>query len=543
MSHSNDPKLLMINCAGGLNLTATTAELFQNPGYARVLENFESSYKGGYRRINGYTRFGDTQPAGTSNTITGVYYYAGGVIAVQEDSGGNSNLYWSDDGSTWIQLNKQGASAGLSITSLNSATQTTRTPGGRSQFVLFDGISEYGDLIISDGINYTAWLKFTGSGGSRTYYYDEITTPATSQWCEVYKDRLILGGDTNNPETVYWSHTNAPTDFAGANAGSIELPSNINGIKVWRDKLFVFGEYQIDEISGIVANTATSSLTVGVINVSKNIGCINGFSIQEVGGDLVYLSIDGLRNIAGTDQIDDVALTSVSRPIQPIIQDLLSSLNTLDISSMTIRDKSQYRLYYTKSTFTTDAQLGLIGTMKLGANGLAMEWSRIRGIPVSCSTSVVYSGDEYKFHGGYDGYVYEHDTGSTFNGSDIKAYYESPEIDYGNLAVRNTLHWIKLSGIIEGDVNEIRLQVSYNFGDSTMTHQPGTFIVNNFGSVATYGSATYGTSSYTGESRIERKINVVGAGFSNKFRWYSEGTQAPYSIQSYMVKYFEGAVQ
>ena len=58
-------------------------------------------------------------------------------------------------------------------------------------------------------------------------------------------------------------------------------------------------------------------------SITKNIGCVSGNSIQEIGGDLIFLAPDGLRTVAGTARIDDVELGSISRKILPLINNLL----------------------------------------------------------------------------------------------------------------------------------------------------------------------------------------------------------------------------
>ena len=49
-----------------------------------------------------------------------------------------------------------------------------------------------------------------------------------------------------------------------------------------------------------------NSSTITVVPITKNVGCMDGASIQEIAGDLVFLSPDGLRTIAGTTRIGDV---------------------------------------------------------------------------------------------------------------------------------------------------------------------------------------------------------------------------------------------
>ena len=57
-----------------------------------------------------------------------------------------------------------------------------------------------------------------------------------------------------------------------------------------------------------------------IVPVAENVGCLSGYSIQEIGGDLIFLAPDGLRTVAGTARIGDVELGTVSKAIQPILQ-------------------------------------------------------------------------------------------------------------------------------------------------------------------------------------------------------------------------------
>ena len=58
-----------VACAGGLVTSSNAIDLLKTPGVATELKNFEVSTKGGYRRINGFTKFGGgsaVQPTGSS---------------------------------------------------------------------------------------------------------------------------------------------------------------------------------------------------------------------------------------------------------------------------------------------------------------------------------------------------------------------------------------------------------------------------------------------------------------------------------------------
>ena len=76
-------------CEGGLDKVGTTHTLFRTPGVATELQNFESSIHGGYRRINGFAKFGSNQPNGSADDIEGIFRYAKGVVACQ-----GANIYY-----------------------------------------------------------------------------------------------------------------------------------------------------------------------------------------------------------------------------------------------------------------------------------------------------------------------------------------------------------------------------------------------------------------------------------------------------------------
>jgi hypothetical protein len=226
-----------VTCEGGLDLVGTTHSLFRTPGVATTLENYESSIHGGYRRINGFSKFGSNTPDNTSSNIEGIHSYAKGVVACQ-----GSNIYYSADGNTWTQVNKDtyqnitgtvNVSAGsptvnahgsstlftselsvgddikingeifnvLSITDnhtltvdgnfessasniaiqkngataaqLASGSTIARTSQLDCSFALYEGESQYGELFIVDGNNQPAYLKIDIASGTHTYYFKE----------------------------------------------------------------------------------------------------------------------------------------------------------------------------------------------------------------------------------------------------------------------------------------------------------------------------------------------------------------------------------
>ena len=103
-------------------------------------------------------------------------------------------------------------------------------------------------------------------------------------------------------------------DFTTGNGGGeLKVDSPVVGLKVFRDNLFIFC---LDSIFKLVGS---SSSDFALQPVTRKIGCLDGRSIQEFGGDVIFLAPDGLRTIAATDKIGDVELGTISKQVQEII--------------------------------------------------------------------------------------------------------------------------------------------------------------------------------------------------------------------------------
>ena len=593
-----------ITVQGGLDLVSSSHALFRTPGAATKLQNFESSTTGGYRRINGYKKFGGASgviPSGVSTeSIEGLFPYADGVLVCQGD-----DIYWSTTGTSYIQVNKDtyktktgtvSVTAGsptvtgsgtafttefaandriqinnvnyrvLSITSdtvltldfnvvssvsgqavkksgmsssdLSSATVVSRTNQDNCQFVNYESEGTYGTVYITDGNNKIAEFQITTVGGSNVFHFEtlERSTPVNPKRATIFSERLIVAGQSDSDSTVAYSTRLKPYDFTGASAGTIDTGDVIVGIKVFRNSLVVFCKNSIFELTNLDSTPILKSVT-------KNIGCVDGNTIQEIGGDLVFLAPDGLRTVAGTARIGDVELSSISRKILPLINNLLANISSFKISSMVIRERSQYRLFYFQSGQAASSQKGIIGTFKFDANGVpAFEWSETLGMEIKkCTSDLDINNKEVQFGANESGYVYQLDTGNNFDGSNIDAQFQTPDMDYGDNGLRKSLYAVKANIEPEGTNNNLKLLVRYDF-ESTEVPQPGAVAVGNLSSAAIFGasSSIFGTSVFGAVVLPSKRMIVTGSGFSNNFKFFSNDTDAPYSVNGMFVSFIAG---
>lgn len=519
-----------LSCRGGLNTNLNQFDMLAQPGFATELLNFEVDPDGGYRRINGYSNYGDTRPEG-ANRILGVYPYALGVVVCV-----GSSIYYSEDGTTWLQINKNTTHTGVTAADLVSTAELDRPNQGQAQFIVMNAPSghtdsEYGSLSIATGSDPVAHFHIDGTGASRLFIYQEISTPAAGKYIEEHNRHLCIVDAVNAPSTVYYSKTNDDRDFTGTGSGSVTISDTITGIKSFRDSLYIFCKntiYRLDNIND-AANTA-------VVQITNNVGCLSGYSIQEIGGDLVFLAPDGIRTVAGTAKIGDVELSSVSRAVQAVVSDIARSIDAYTISSVVLRDKSQYRLFYTTASTLISSSYGLIGT--LTANGF--EWSQTTGIQAPAIASDFNSdGIEITYHGDNSGYIYQHDTGNNFyeNGSikTIEAKYKTSNLDFGDAGTLKTLNYIKMSFSPEGAV-EPTLRVRFNYEDTSFP-QPPDYSLTQIQAPALFGSAVFGTSSFGGTLDPLVRQSLQGSGHNISFRISSNDNNPAYSINGLYVDY------
>jgi hypothetical protein len=518
---------------GGLNKSINSMELLQTPGMATKLLNFEVSTKGGYRRINGYTLLGDGTRPNTTNAILGLQVYADGVIAAS-----GTNIYFSQDGDSWLQINKTSVAAGGdNYSTFTGRGALARTSQSKAQFTVYEGNTSYGEVVITDegsGVK-PFYFLMTGTGdlATRTFFAKEITVSGTvyPKFCVIHNKHLVVAGAATALNTIYYSGTSDIDHFTGSGSGSIVLDDQVVGLKSFRDELFIFCKNSIYKLQNI--NNAS---TIAVVPVTQNIGCVDGKTIQEFAGDLIFLAPDGFRTIAGTARIGDIELGTVSKQIQPIINALVAGTAT-EYSSVVLRDKSQYRMYYSATSASTTASKGIIGTL----TDEGFQWSQVEGIQAPAVTSGFnYSNKEKIYHGDRDGYVYNHDTGNTFNpgGSsvNVSAEYQSPDFDYGDFGTLKTLDYVKVSLFPEGSVSPT-LRVRFDYDDADRLQPSDSVVIAATPSIFGDALSIFGTSRFGSPEQPLVKATLVGSGYSNFFKIFSSDSNAPYTINGLYVNY------
>ncbi len=497
------------SCGGGLVLNKDVFTM--HPGEALQLQNFEPSIEGGYRKLNGTTKFNSTIVPQVSASTERVQ-----LCAIFND----------------ILVVARG---GTVLTGTTSGSWTSRaTSKGTSNTYDFDKFNFDGNdkIIIATGeaaaftlnTSYTEDIINATGGG---------TAPTNPKFVKSFANHMWYGGMSNATSTLQYSGPYTEDDF-DTGGGTIIMGDVITGIKVFRDELFVFCESSIYKITG------TSSSNFAKAEVAKGIGTLAHHSIQELGGDLIFLAADGLRTIAGTARIGDVELGTVSKQVQ----DRINEIGYDNVTALVIGNKSQYRLFYPKTTGGETTAKGLIAVIKSNPNTQQMgfEYADIKGLKVSCCDSDLISNTETTVSGGYDGYIYKQDDGNswTMAGSTgtIEATFRSPDMTMGDPGIRKNMQRINLNWKPEGEVSA-SMFVRYNYDDSD-TPQPSAFSLETSGTGAIFGSGAYGTAVYgLGDLPITREA-VEGSGFAVALKVTDTSTNNPFTLKGFELEFTPG---
>jgi len=570
----------IVSLDGGLVLNKDP--FTQPPGSALQLQNFEPSIRGGYRRINGTNKyilleFNDTNLGTSSKTGTAAILLSSilgnDVIAARGAVIGkatstfftddhtdsivtltvNSTAGFASSGTLFAGAEKitytgktattfTGCTRGVSPTTeaaqLNNAIISTgwtlideaRTSANEYTYTKYN-FSGTDKIAIADGQNFaasydgTTFTLLNGSIGSGSG-----TAPTATEAIFAFRNHMFFAKSSSGE--LFFSAPFTENDFTPANgAGSVRVNDKIVGLMVFRERLFIFCKNSIYVLSG------NSISDFAVEPITRDIGCLDKFSIQEVGGDLIYLAPDGLRTIAGTDKIDDVELGTVSKAIQERIEEICFE----NITSVVVREKSQYRLFFPNATGTERYQRGVLGTIKEDSQGqIGFQWADIVGIKPSSTDSEYIGQIEVVVHGAYDGFIYQQENGITFAGTNMEALFRSADLIMGDAGIRKSMQRIITNYRSEGSI-DARLLLRYDY-DSSDTPQPASYVFNEGAPTAVYGisKSTYGTAVYGEGGNPLTRQSIEGSGFAVAIKMNEDAGSSPFVLNGFQLEFTAG---
>jgi len=476
-------------------------------GSATILQNFEPSKTGGYKKVLGYAKFSNTALAGSGNVLGVRVLGSSEVIAVRKN-GSNVSTYYLGSGSSWTTL--------ASAASLGGRV--------RHEDYNFTGVDK---IMFVDGVNSPAVFDDSTNSLSFPSLPSELT--GATHVIEYRKALFIAKGPL-----LYFSAPLSDTDFSAASGGGVlNVGHDITGLFVFRDQLIVFSQSKIQRVTGSTISDYQ------LIPLAENIGCLHGETIQEVGGDVMFMAADGLRLLSATERIGDFGLGLASDPINKDAVDFQNSTEVF--TSIVLRNKAQYRIFAYSDSVPTATAKGLIATKFSDQGNSEISWATLSGFKVYCADGSYVPGRELTLFGNQDGYVYRIETGSSRDGGNIEAIYKSPFMPITDPQLRKTFY--KLALYVE-TLGNFSVNVNLDFDLYKVDNYAGglanTINLSNDGiGTFLYGSPTalYGTATYGTALDNVYNTNVIGSGKTVSIRIEDNSTNPSFNLDTAVLEY------
>jgi hypothetical protein len=425
----------------------------------------------------------------------------------------NKTAYYHGTGTSWAHIGK------------SSSTNTLKTRFADFNFTQEDKTifvdSQSFPIIYNSSGNTT--VSLTSSNSSDVQGAENVV---------VFKNHAFYSKGSK----IFFTAPNTVDDFATGNgAGTINIGHNVTGLIGFREQLIIF---TTDTIKKLVGNT---SADFKLEPITDRIGCINPDSIQEFGGDIAYLSPDGIRLLSATDRIGDLALDIASDPIYKDANEFISQTDVF--CSVLVRGKSQYRLFAYIPSVQAASATGLIATKFVAQGGSGIAWSTTKGLKVNVADSTYSGAQETIMFGNDDGFCYKMDAGNSFDGSTIESIYESPFMPITDPQVRKTMYKLTLYAQPTGTMNlSLNFKIDFDSSNDPSIIQPPTISVSSSaagGGVFLFGnsSALYGGAKFGGVLDQIYKENLVGSFKTISMRITDNSTNPTFTLDTAVLEY------
>lgn len=519
---AEEEQSLKVLCRGGLDATEDHLRLSDfSPGRATRLMNFEVGARGGYRSIKGYQELNSTNPeVPGEGTILGVIIHDNEIYSARTATGVATY--------DWHKFVPDGA-----WTSEHTGLVSTGVSYIRSETYFLNALGAgagYETTCVTDGVNPAQILRNgTWTALDPALGADLTYAPANPKFSSFHSNHLFLGGHSSNPNQLIVSEILEDTSFDTAGTASVyEFDFEIVAIYPFREELYVFGRNRIAKIIG------TNKTTFEKKSVAKNIGCIAEDSVVEINGNLLFLSADGIRPVAGTARIGDVELSPLAPHLTPLTESYINNNDVTNLRSNVITNKAQFRYYFSDDS----AALGIIGGLRTEEGSVSYEFSQMYGIGANVATSGVIGNSEYVLHGDHTGKVFKQEETMTFNGLAIIYAYASPYLHAADPQIRKTFNAMSVFLKPEGAAS-FALSIDYDWGTDA-ADAPEDYLFETVGTEVSFGDGTlFGDAGAIWGGPTERVIDqpIEGSGRSVRFRLVCNAAEEQFTIQGFVLDY------
>lgn len=262
-----------------------------------------------------------------------------------------------------------------------------------------------------------------------------------------FANHLFLGYVSGE---IQFSGIGEPTTFQTINgAGSFTFGSEVTDMsETASSALIIFGRRRISYLSG------TDAETFVLTTLSDEAGAIAWTA--QVMDSPIYQDDAGIRRMTSTQAFGNWRLGTITEAVAPLF-DQKRANGITPVGSMRCKAKDQYRVFFSDRT-------GVI--VYLGRKPqecMPFEYPFL--VACACSGALdSLAGEEQLFAGSDDGWVYQLDVGTSFDGAEVNAFILFPFNSVGSPMQKKRFHRVVLE-LDSTPGTEIALTAEYGYGD------------------------------------------------------------------------------
>ncbi len=296
------------------------------------------------------------------------------------------------------------------------------------------------------GTENTLLLEYTKEQG---YFTSQVASPTNKYLC-IFQNMLCAAGDAAKPCRVWFSGLGTPQIWStrgGIEGNYLDLDVNdgdfITGIRQWNGNLYAFKRHSVY----IIQYTGVASSPFVQKRLASNFGAISHWSIKDIGSNgLMFLSERGPAVCLGTYVLPVAATNDILDRFNS------SSATSYNLASMNV---STCGLNATKSQIWWGVSSHSATTSDMT---LVYDYEKQVFWENDCSSNVYAEVLDSNFFthiwsAGYDGYVYQQDTGLDDNGAAINFYFDTPLMQLGDPFYYKQMNQVFIAGTVQSSGN------------------------------------------------------------------------------------------
>lgn len=398
-----------------------------------------------------------------------------------------------------------GAANGGALTLSGVQTQITLAPSGRYEFVNynFSGAANRFRMYGASGTHFAFEFDGTVFVPIRTGMTTVADTPT---YITAHQNMLFLSyGASLQNSGVGTPYVWTVISGAAENA----LGENITGLLPQASGVLVpFTRNSTRQLSG------TSTLDFRLNFIAPEQGAISR-TAQNI-GVAVALDDRGVIQIDRIQEFGNFQSSTLSERVQPIID----ALRTKVIGSAVYRSRNQYRLYANDGTGVVvklNRKKGEVEFTKFDYN--SGRTSNLVNPTCMCAVEDA-TGKDVVFFGADNGFVYQADKGSSFDGEDIEAWLRMP-FNNSQSPRMNKRYRMAVMEMTSRGYSLIRVQPEFSFGDDRIASHE-TVSKEIVGGGGYYDADLYDTFFYDARLAQTPSFKIKGTGINMALLFYSK---------------------